>query len=181
MMRLFIALKIPDLTKDYLSLSCLSGIPHAAFSHKSDLHITLRYIGNADESLIDEICLELNEFRTFKALSLTCDGLGVFGTKQRAKVLWVSIMESNPLLDLKNKIDKQIDQFGFARDKRRYRPHITLARMRKSAEKELSFFIQNKADYCCFDFKALEIALFNSNPIQKGPKYEELYSVRLTS
>ena len=178
MKRLFIAVKIPDFQRVQMEI-LLGGLPGASFTKTENLHLTLRFIGNFEEDLIDELCQELNVLSRFGAFNISCDGLGTFGSSRRPKVLWISVKESLALLSLKKRCDRILDSFNFERSARNYRPHITIARFRKNPGASLKVFIESKGAFSYIDFKATELCLFSSKLSSKGAIYEEIYSVNL--
>lgn len=81
MPRLFTALEIPR--DAALSLSLLrGGLPGARWVDVENYHITLRFIGDVEGHVADEIANALDRVRR-PAFSLALSGVGAFGSKNR--------------------------------------------------------------------------------------------------
>ena len=141
MMRLFVALDLPwELRETLLDLS-RAGIPGARWVSPENQHLTLRFIGETTPHVAEDIDLALSTLRG-RGFNLTLSGLGTFAKGGRSTALWVGV-ERNPQLDhLQNKIETALQRAGLAAEKRRFTPHVTLARLDNVAESKLAAFVQ---------------------------------------
>jgi 2'-5' RNA ligase len=98
-----------------------------------NLHLTLKFLGSVGEDKITSIAdaLERSLDRTPR-FSVSCRGLGVFPDIRKAKVLWVGL-EGKPLAPLAATVEDALEPMGFAREKRAFKPHLTIGRWRDSA------------------------------------------------
>ncbi len=129
MARLFVALRIPDATRQTLSTLLPGGVPSLRKTPCERLHLTLRFIGNADESVVSDA---LSEVCISDQLALHIQGTNLFGSIQNPKVLWAGIEASEALQQLHGDIESKLSTAGFAPDTRAWTPHITLARIGRS-------------------------------------------------
>ncbi|MDD2370456.1 MAG: RNA 2',3'-cyclic phosphodiesterase [Firmicutes bacterium] len=130
-MRVFVAIELTDKIKDKLSdlQSEIKEIcPIGNYSSWDNFHLTLRFIGEIDESKIEgvKVCLE-NVGRGTRKFSIILMNLGIFKKRNRF-VVWTGVMDNTSLLRLYNKIELCLVDSGFIREDRIFRPHITVGR-----------------------------------------------------
>lgn len=144
-MRLFVALDLPWELRQQVAALANGGIPGARWVPPENYHITLRFIGETPGHRAEEIDIALAGLRG-RGFSLTLAGLGTFskgGPKgERSTALWVGV-ERNPRLDhLQNKIETALQRIGLEPERRRFQPHLTLARLDNAPEAKLVSYMQ---------------------------------------
>lgn len=139
-MRLFVGLDLPwDLRERVAGLA--GGIPGARWLPPENYHITLRFIGEVAAHQAEEIDHALAALKA-RGFSLSLTGVGTFAKAGRPVALWVGV-ERNPQLDLlQSKIETACQRAGLDRERRRFAPHVTLARLDNPAEAKLAAFVQ---------------------------------------
>ena len=141
-MRLFIALDLPWELRQRLSLLAGSGIPGARWVAPENYHLTLRFIGETPSHRAEEIDLAQATLRA-RGFSLTLAGLGTFSRGGRPTTLWVGVERSQQLDHLQNKIETALQRIGLKPERRRFAPHVNLARLDTSVpEAKLATFVQ---------------------------------------
>lgn len=140
-MRLFAALDLPWSVREQLAALSGSGIPGARWVPPENYHLTLRFIGETPGHVardIDDAFLGLKA----RGFSLTLSGLGTFGKSGVSSALWVGA-ERNPALEhLRNKIETALQRIGLEPERRRFQPHVTLARLDNPVEGKVASFVQ---------------------------------------
>jgi len=147
------------------------------------MHITMKFLGNADSETTSKILQILPEtLRQHPPVSYDAVGLGAFPSTQNAAVLWCGIKtDTSALLSLHGDIEKAMERLGFERDTRTFSPHITVARIRKGRKLPptiLQYFQKSSMTHfgsSLFD----KITLFKSDLTPEGPHYTELLTIRL--
>jgi 2'-5' RNA ligase len=144
-MRLFVALDLPWWLRERLALLSGAGIPGARWVPPENYHLTLRFIGETPAHRAEDIDHALAGLRG-RGFPLTLAGLGVFtrnGPKGgRSTTLWVGV-ERNPQLDhLQSKIETALQRAGLEPERRRFTPHVSLARLDAAPEAKLAAFVQ---------------------------------------
>ena len=140
-MRLFVALDLPWDLRQRLAILAGTGIPGARWVPPENYHITLRFIGETPGYLAEEIDHALAALKA-RGFALTLAGIGTFGKAGRSTTLWVGV-ERTPQLDhLQNKIERALQLCGLEPERRRFQPHVTLARLDNTAETKLAAFVQ---------------------------------------
>jgi len=100
-----------------------------------NIHLTLRFLGYVShpESIFkateDSVC-DIEPFKLFLSK------IGVFPDLKRPRVIWAGIKESKILSVISQNLSGHLEQCGFPEEKRDYRPHLTLGRMRSTKNKE---------------------------------------------
>ncbi len=93
-----------------------------------NLHLTLKFLDeiNMNQKIkIDEVIEKIISMES--PLELTISGLGYFKGKGCIPVLWLGFNENNQkLYSIQEEICSKLTQIGFAPDKRKYVPHITI-------------------------------------------------------
>ncbi|WP_428540527.1 RNA 2',3'-cyclic phosphodiesterase [Rhodopila sp.] len=144
-MRLFVGLDLPWTLRERLSMLAGSGIPGARWVPAVNYHLTLRFIGETPGHRAEDIDTALTGLRA-RRFALTMTGVGTF-TKgapkgARGTALWVGV-ERNPQLEhLQSKIETTLQRCGLEPERRRFQPHVTLARLDNVPEARLMAYVQ---------------------------------------
>jgi 2'-5' RNA ligase len=140
-MRLFVGLDLPWELRQRVAMLSGGGIPGARWVPAENYHVTLRFIGETPRHVAEEIDHALAGLKA-PAFTLTLAGLGIFAKGGRSNSLWVGV-ERNPQLDrLQSKIETALQRCGLAPERRRFQPHVSLARLDNAAEAKLASFVQ---------------------------------------
>jgi len=140
-MRLFVALDLPWELRQRVAMLSGAGIPGARWVPPENFHITLRFIGETPAYRAEEIDHTLAALKA-RSFTLTLAGVGTFARSGRSTQLWVGV-ERNPSLDhLQSKIESALQRIGLEPERRRFAPHISLARLDNAVEGKLAEFVQ---------------------------------------
>ena len=140
-MRLFVALDLPWSVREQLAALSGSGIPGARWVPPENYHLTLRFIGEVPGHVARDVDDALLGLRT-KGFSLTLTGMGTFARGGVSSALWAGA-ERTPSLDhLRNKIETALQRRGLEPERRKFQPHVTLARLDNPAEGKVAAFVQ---------------------------------------
>jgi 2'-5' RNA ligase len=160
MPRLFIAIDLPTDIKDMLHGLC-SGLPGARWVPDDQLHLTLRFIGDVEHSLFAELYSRLDEVRA-TPFPLHLKGLGVFPNIGKPRVLWVGLKKSDPLKELRKKVDSVVRHLDIPLEKKKFSPHITIARLGKTPGPRLGSYITSNNLFKTPPFRVNSFRLYSS-------------------
>ena len=140
-MRLFVGLELPWALRHRAAMLASAGIPGARWVPEENYHITLRFIGETPRYLAEEIDHALAALKA-PTFSLTLAGVGTFAKGGRSQALWLGVERCEPLERLQAKIETALQRCGLEPERRRFQPHLTLARLDGGAEAKLAAFVQ---------------------------------------
>jgi 2'-5' RNA ligase len=174
MPRLFTALEIP--AEIAFSLSLLrGGLPGARWVDPENYHITLRFIGNIDNKTADEVVRALERVKR-PSFDLTLEGLDALGGRKPHSI--AACVKSAPALrDLQAEQERIIQRIGLEPERRRFRPHVTLARIRSSGQADAAAYLALRGDFKTAPFPVGRFVLLSSRASKGGGPYimEEAY------
>ena len=140
-MRLFVALDMPWSVREQLAALSGVGIPGARWVPPENYHLTLRFIGDIPGHVARDVDGALLAIRA-RGFALTLTGMGTFAKGGISNALWVGV-ERTPSLDhLRNKIETALQRCGLEPERRKFQPHVTLARLDNPAEGKVAAFVQ---------------------------------------
>ena len=177
MLRLFVGIAFPPELKLRLSLLC-TGVPGAKWVDAGNFHLTLRFIGDIDESLAADVDEALAQVRA-RRFALRLAGTGVFGG-DRPHALWVGVERDPDLVKLRDKIEQALIRAGLAPERRKFAPHVTLARLRDAEVAGLAGFLSAQARFRADPLPVDHFSLIASFPTKAGSVYEDQADYPLT-
>lgn len=178
-MRLFVALDIPSDIRQRLQ-ALAGGVPGARWVEPKSYHLTLRFIGEADQPTAEEIDAALAEVAApgFE-LQLAC--VGQFGTGRRARLLWTGVEAAPELAHLARKIDRAVVAAGLAPEDRNFTPHVTIARLRDAPMDRVMRFLSENALFRAPPFTVGHFTLYESRQGNDHPVYVPLAEYKLSA
>jgi 2'-5' RNA ligase len=129
-MRIFVALDIDDAIRLRIRrfMEGVSGFaPDARWVRPESLHVTLKFIGEKPNEIVEKIKRSLCVIRS-ESFEITFRGFGFFPTAKAARVFWVGIESGPPLAYLAKAVDDSTSALGIAKKDHPFAPHLTLAR-----------------------------------------------------
>jgi len=168
MIRLFAAVGIPETLRVRLGFM-QGGVPGARWVPPDNFHITLRFIGEVDETVANDIDGMLAGLRS-PAFDLRLRGAGEFGGRE-AHSLWVGVAANEALSHLAAKIETALQRMGLAPETRKFTPHVTLARLKEPPQPRLRDFIAGHAGFDSGPFPVSTFGLYSSHKTSRGSLY----------
>lgn len=177
MIRLFVAIPVPEELRRRMAMLC-TGVQGARWSPEENLHLTLGFIGEVTEDRLPDIAAQLDRVRC-APFPLRLSGAGHFETRQRVRALWIGV-ESNPdLFALQERVVAALGRAGIAIEKRRFLPHVTVARLKGAAPGTVEGWLRANTLFRAMPFIVDHFTLYRSHPGQGGSHYEPLHEVGL--
>lgn len=185
MIRAFIAIDVPPDVKNQLeSLSGRLGFLDldARPVPISSIHLTLRFLGNIEKSRIpglgDAIRCCARQIGPFR---LAVHNLGAFPNRKRPRIVWAGVAGDGELENLQQLLELELQQLGFDREKKKFRPHLTLLRLKSTRNtKRLSDFLDQEKDRTNpVSFRVRQIHLYESRLHSAGARHGKLLTAEL--
>jgi len=176
MIRLFIALKIPEEIKDTIFGYCFDASENVAgykWEAKEKIHLTLKFIGDVKDELLPRIIDEIEFIKNYSSFDCTISRFGFFFRDNDAKILWCNLETDDSIISLVDAINNRLQKFDMEIEKRKFKGHLTLLRIKDRVSEK---FIKRFKEYS-FDpikFNANEIALIQSELKPSGSEYKVL-------
>ncbi len=168
MPRLFTGVEIPEDVAFDLSLK-KGGILGSRWIDPESYHITLRFIGDIDTRLAEEIAYELEGVQ-FRPFMLTLKGIDVLGGN-KPHTLCAQVEESAELRRLQATQERIMQVLGLAAEQRKFTPHMTLARLKDPDLGDLQRYLVAHSLYASRPFEVSQFVLFSSRPSRGGGPY----------
>ncbi|MCJ2008120.1 RNA 2',3'-cyclic phosphodiesterase [Methylobacterium sp. J-092] len=170
MPRLFTALGLPPEIAAGLA-PFRGGLQGARWIEPSDHHVTLRFLGDVPVALAEDAVEALSEMRARPALEVVLDGLSVFGG-DKPRALLASVAANADLMDLQAEQDRLIRRAGAEPERRRFVPHVTLARLRREATPEaVAMYLSQAPIFTPLRFSATQVVLYSARDSTGGGPY----------
>jgi len=176
MHRLFVAIRLPEPIRDLL-IDAMDDSPDFRWQDEEQLHITLRFIGEVDRPVANDIADALGRIRS-ERFSLRIKGVGRF-EQRNSGALWAGVEPKEPLAALAVKVERLCQSVGLEPERRAFHPHITLARWKGRRTRELESFLERRRGLRSEPFEVEEFTLFESRLSRHGAHYEEVASYPL--
>jgi len=134
------------------------------------MHLTLKFLGNvAPQELvaIDKVLSRI--VATTQPARGRLRNVGSFPHLRRPRVLWIGVETDNGMLSsLQTNLDAALSKIGFSKENRRFRPHITLGRIRGNRRLyALREAVEKQSGHKTGSFKIEHLTLFESRQ-QRG-------------
>jgi 2'-5' RNA ligase len=178
-MRLFIAIELPDAVRTAMGKmqERLRPIVPAKWSRREQLHITLKFLGETQDSQIPEIIAVLQEIVIDQPIRLTTSGIVFFPPHGPVRIVGCAMEdEGNRCASLASRIDRACHEVGYKLEGRKWTPHVTIGRVKERTPAD----IRDQAKVALgrgitpFDFEVSEFSLFESRLDSRGPEYLRL-------
>ena len=160
MYRLFIAIELPHEIKERLRMICC-GLPGAKWFDEDQMHLTLRFIGEVDGGVMQDI---LGELATVNAelFDVELKGIGFFPPRQAPQQLWVGVEPNERLTRLHSRIEAALRKAGVEKESRKFHPHVTLARLKGVRSARIGDYLAAYSMFQAGPFTVTEFSLLSS-------------------
>ncbi|MDL2261568.1 RNA 2',3'-cyclic phosphodiesterase [Methanimicrococcus sp. OttesenSCG-928-J09] len=183
-MRLFIAVHFPEeANQQFLKyMEILKENARGSFTKPQNLHMTLLFLGETDQSRISEITAAMKNSipNPDNPIFMKINEIGQFKRRnENESLIWAGGL-SPALSEIHKNLSDSLKKAGFNFDQKPFVPHITLARRVQFkapivSEKEIEDFLKSiSAD---FETKVDRICLMSSDLTPDGPIYNELFQI----
>jgi len=177
MHRLFVAIRPPEPIRDLL-IDAMDDSPDFRWQDDEQLHVTLRFVGEVDRPLANDLADALALIRS-GPFELRINGVGRF--EQRSSgALWAGLEPKAPLAALAAKVERACVGVGLEPERRAFHPHITLARFGRASKAEVQPYLSRNATLVSAPFEVTSFTLFESQLSRHGAHYDAVAEFPLT-
>ena len=177
MHRLFVAIRPPENVRDLL-IDAMDDSPALRWVGDEQLHLTLRFIGEVERPVANDIAGALSRLRS-PPFDLRVQGVGKF-EQRNGGALWAAVEPKQPVSALAAKVERAVQLAGLEPERRAFTPHITLARWNRRHAEAVDAFVGRNSDLRSEPFTVDRFILFESKLSRHGAHYEEVAAFDLT-
>jgi 2'-5' RNA ligase len=185
-MRTFVAIPLPEIYQKALVEIVKRWSPRLkskmSWTKHGNWHLTLKFLGETPEEQLADIksALEAVEFTPF---AFRAGNGGFFpplaGRRPNPRVMWVGCQKGKTeTATLAAKIDAALEPLGFARERRPFSPHLTVARIRRAEDDPWREIMDDLAEIPWPTLTIDRFELLQSELSPKGPAYSPLAEVK---
>jgi 2'-5' RNA ligase len=182
--RTFICIEIPASIKeriDRLQNTLKTIDSQVSWTRPSNIHLTLKFLGAVEETRIQRVAKAVERAAAgINHFEIEVSGAGCFPSPRSPRVLWIGISEiPDALKQLYANLEDELDREGFAREKRKFSPHLTIGRFRgpKNATQLAEVLIASS--FKAATFKASEVIVMRSDLKPTGSIYTPQAIIKL--
>ncbi len=160
------------------------ALPGLTWSKTENLHINLKFFGETAESQVTQIRQAVEPaISHVSPFEVELKGFGVFPDHRSPRVLWIGLGGAlDSLYSLADDVGRAVAPLGFPQENRPFRPHLTVARVKKD-HREVGRVLGTLGvltdPFPCGPLPVERISLFKSDLRQTGPIYTKLWDVSL--
>jgi 2'-5' RNA ligase len=183
--RSFIAISVPETILQAIAKAqeTLKGYDLAIrWVRKEGIHLTLKFLGNIGWDDVEEIQAAMKQAaKAFSPFTVRAEGIGVFPDRKRPRVVWVGVSgEVEVIRALQRDLESQLNGLGFPREKRPFKGHLTLGRVKGRLDPvRLGKALEVLGGFRTESFTAQSVVLFQSDLRPNGAAYSKLAEVPL--
>ena len=173
MPRLFVALPVPEEIADDLA-ALQSGVPDARWVLPENFHVTLCFAGEVQGAIMRDLEEELSDIAGPR-FAVTLAGVEQFSSGKQPRALVATVERSDRLQWLHQKVSTVARNCGIEIERRKFRPHVTLARFPNGAETghHIAQFMASFSTFRAGPWIADRFALYSSRQGGSGRIYTE--------
>jgi len=184
-MRTFIAVGISSEVRERIAqiqAEFKKGDADVKWVEPENLHLTLKFLGEVSEEKISGV-IEKTRMAAYgiSNFRVHLSGFGSFPNLKFPRVVWIGIKEgSEELKNLSERIEENLSQLGFAKEKREFSAHLTIGRVRSPREKgKLVKKIEELERSDVGEFSVDRVLVMESQLSSRGPTYRIIEEVNL--
>jgi len=179
--RTFLALELPQNVRNklFVHAELISGndkLQQIRWLPKENYHLTLAFLGNVEYVLISSLQLKLEQILSSKqAVPFRFSEITPFPFSGTPKIAAAMLEHSDELMQLQHNTAKCVRASGLSLDLRRFKPHVTLGRLKSRSRKSMGFQPQQ----IFLEGVSEKLVIFQSELAPKGAVYTPLGKISL--
>jgi 2'-5' RNA ligase len=185
--RTFAAVELPGSVRDRIQQhinQLKSKVPECnpSWTRVDNIHLTIKFFGNVETHKISNINEAASRAITnFTRFKIVIGGTGAFPKPGQPRVLWIGIEDpEDQLAALQRSFESECAAVGFPKEERTFRPHLTIARIRKPEGARRLAEVNNELGFEWMEWTVNELVVFRSELSSQGSKYTALSHYQLS-
>jgi len=176
--RMFISVPVKDPSVLQPVLDAVDHIPNVRASPVSQMHMTMRFIGDIDDGKTKKVvrCIE-QAVEGMDPFMITLKGSGCFPNKKRPSVLWIGAYPQDVLKGISDRIASNLKAANIQFDEKPFKSHITVGRCKGPVDTDAFLEVYKDTEFTSFSCD--EILVMRSELGPKGAKHTVLEKVGL--
>ncbi len=177
--RIFIAFKAPQAVAAALAeilMRLRTTAPRVRWESPDKFHCTMKFLGPVDVVKTDEIASAVRRIvEGTPAFRVTYESVGAFPNRRAPRVVWIGCSEqSGVLVKLVEELEKDLVRFGFEREEKTFKPHITIGRIKDPADAKHLTPMLESLTFEPLTVQVNDIVLMKSDLTPRGSLYTTL-------
>ncbi|MGD9032340.1 MAG: RNA 2',3'-cyclic phosphodiesterase [Desulfobacteraceae bacterium] len=185
--RSFLAFELPSEIKKIVarvSGELRQSTLNARWVKVDNIHLTVVFMGSIETEDIPAIAQGVQEVcQTYGPFDMSLKGIGCFPNRRSPRVLWLGLDgDLEPMSDFRDALQGHLTGFGIKEEKRKFKPHLTLARFRKPKRMDVKEdqLLSKYEDISSSVCPLKELILFKSDLKPTGAVYTKVEAWPLT-
>ena len=181
-MRLFVAIELDEPFWQHLvdlQDALRRAQPDISYTRPENFHLTLKFIGEFDETKLPQLCESLNEVLKMGEFSMSLTTLDFLPEHGPIRIIGAAVNGRGKLEVLKRMVEVACGRLDVPMENRRYRPHITLARARRPLPRSSKSKLISSAPITPVESLVDGFVLMESKLSNKGAGYTPLHHVHI--
>lgn len=179
--RTFVAVSVsPDVINriNEIVLELSRGVEGVKWVAPENLHFTLKFLGDVQDTDLHEVCSAVaGATEELAPFDVALSGAGAFPSAERPRTVWIGAGEGEEqFVELYDRVDKALRKLGFRSETRKFTPHVTVGRIRKS-NPTLAQLTEHLEAHAATELGTIpvdEVLIFSSELDSDGPHYHVL-------
>ena len=183
-MRLFVAAPLPESIRNRIEVSVAAvrgTLPAASWTRAETYHLTLAFIGEAEESKAASIGEALRaELTGLTAVPAQLGSAGFFPTPSRPRVAWLAVEPQEPIRVIAGRVRQALRAARTSFDEKPFKSHVTLARIKERWSSAASESFVRALGSCAGEKLTIDrVVLYVSKLSSKGATHTALETILL--
>lgn len=145
-------------------------------------HITVKFFGSVKSDITESLRNSFLKLNILKQVQYSIESIGAFPSKDKPSVIWTGLKcDEKPLNEIVAAVEGLGSDFGFPAEKRKFVPHLTLARVKKERKisPEFKNFLNTREPLSGKKSVFSELVLFESILKSTGAEYRKIEVIKL--
>lgn len=175
--RLFVSVAVPD-TRELASLRGELRAAGARASPPEQTHLTLRFIGDVDESRVNDVAAAAKAaVAGVGPFRVELSGVGAFPNRHNPSVVWVGAEPADVLGGIADRLGRELSARGIGYDSKPFKAHVTVGRCRGGLGSQDVFSRRRAGPFASFE--CAEVLVMRSVLGPSGARHSVLRRIPL--